>query len=235
MAISLDTSAVFAGDSTDVSSVTFSITVGAGSNHGLLVCTGQTDNDDTNRLVTGVTFNGVALTKLREQDNTTNNIAAGVWYLPACDEGTHDVVITAGGILAGLTGSAYSLFGASQSTTADANNGTSTSNAANASVDVTTVADNAWVFTACVMGGIAATITDNSTQDNELSDLNYNGTASDFASGTKGPNSPAGAVTGSWSDGVGGTTADWALCVVSIAPAVAATPTYPGYIGGGFF
>ena len=88
-------SSVFTG-STSVQ--TWSHVVGSFNNRLLVV--GVMGNDpSSDRFVTGVTYNGDAMTKLVEKDSNYN---VTLWYLIAPDTGTHDIVVThQGGVNSG--------------------------------------------------------------------------------------------------------------------------------------
>lgn len=145
MAIAFDASAT--GIATDVSSLTFSMTVASGSDRALLVSFGYYNRS---RSATGVTFNGDALTKLRRYDNGSAAATSEIWYLAAPDVGTYNVVITldaATGSGVEFVGTALSFTGVDQTTPLEADNGGTVVTGAHTahSGSVTTVTANAWV------------------------------------------------------------------------------------------
>lgn len=95
MAIAFDAASNSSGvDQTGVNSLTFSHTV-TGSNTILLVGASLRHDTGTGKTVTGVTFNGDAMTLV---DQDTNNWGGqeytSLWRLVNPDAGTHDIVVT---------------------------------------------------------------------------------------------------------------------------------------------
>ena len=216
--IALDSASKFAGDTTVVTSVAWNHTC-TGSNLVLVVLTAAQTATDANRPIDSVTYNGDALTKIREDDNAGDNITTGIWYLLNPDTGgAYEILVTAHGLETGLTAMAYSLTGVAQSGQPDAQNGTTGSNAASVSTTVTTVADNSWVLGICVMIGVVGTITDASSQSNTQTSLNFEMSTADAGTGTLGPKTPAGDVAVSWDDGGATGSPDWAISAASFSP-----------------
>lgn len=77
-------------------SITFSHTIGSGKNRVLLVGTHVEMGGNTENAVTGVTYGGVALTKIRHRYDNTNANAARVemWSLLNPASGTANVVVS---------------------------------------------------------------------------------------------------------------------------------------------
>lgn len=89
-----------------VSSVTLNHTVGSLTNGILVVGVARRTNTQANGVVSGVTYNGQALTQARTQEATNQAVntwgRADVWYLVNPASGAHDCVVTfAGTILQG--------------------------------------------------------------------------------------------------------------------------------------
>lgn len=99
---------------TGQSSLTWSHTVGAGTNRALVVAVGT--YSATARTVTGITYNGVALTKIDAQTAAleANNQSGELWVLAAPAVGTANVVVT-------FSGTADFCVGFAESYTGDAN------------------------------------------------------------------------------------------------------------------
>lgn len=130
------------------SSRTFSHTIPSGfSNTILIVGVSTQDSNHANMPITGITFNGVALTKVRHDEATGNN-RTELWYLKNPDVTTANVVITATGTLGELTGFALGFCNVDQTSPIDANNG-GTGASSSPSVSLTTVAANAWTVAIC--------------------------------------------------------------------------------------
>lgn len=115
--------------------LTFSVTVDAG-NPGLIVIVSREAN------LTGVTFNGDAMTQVRTQGGLGNIY---VFKLVNPDVGTHDVVVTGSGGN-NTTAAAIPFTGADQSTLTGADNGQISGSAGTtASTNITTTADGSVV------------------------------------------------------------------------------------------
>jgi len=98
--------------------------------------------------VTGITYNGVAMTLVNSYlTSTYNKLYSYILVAPAT--GTHDIVLTVanGGKFRGLIAASYT--GAAQSGQPDANNTNHTPSATSLTTSVTTVADNSWL----ILGG----------------------------------------------------------------------------------
>jgi len=202
------------------STLTWSHTVGSGSNR-LLVVGVFAMSYGALPSVSGVTYNGVAMTKARADDDFNGaGWESSVWILHNPPSGAHNVVATISNY--GTTvGMSVSYTGAQQSSTADAVNGQSGISAGTKTFTLTTVANNAWVFE--IIGGVdyssaptislAAAFTSRGTAT--LSPAAFGrATAGD----TNGPKTPAGGVTcGGTFSGAG--FYGYAITAVSFAPA----------------
>lgn len=135
MAIALDasSSAVGTGSTTTLSHTT------SGTNRLLFVSVYEATNAVN---CTGVTYNGVAMTKITQLILTDR--AASFWYLVAPATGANTVAITGVGAYT-IVLMAESFTGAKQTGVPDSSNTGSTASATTFSVSTTTVADNCWL------------------------------------------------------------------------------------------
>lgn len=138
MAIAYDSSST--GTANPGTSVTFPQTC-TGSN--LLLIVGIATNDTTDK-VTGVTYNGVAMTLLSAYQAATTNFYGFTYYLIAPDTGTHDIVASRSdsGVLAVMgasyTGVSQTGFPDSQATGSDATG--------DYTATTTVVSSNCWLW-----------------------------------------------------------------------------------------
>ena len=203
----------------NITSLTWSHTT-TGTNLLLVVGTFAKDGTDADRPVSDVTYGGVSLTKVREDDDTTINHTSGLWYLVNPATGANDVVVSfAGGTLqVGIAG-AMTFTGVKQTSPLDASNGGVQANAASISTTVTTVSDNAMVAASVNKVGSSPTSNDAGAGITERWDVDVTEASGNVSSGGHaGPKSPAGDQAMSWSQSVG-TTHDWAISAASFAPA----------------
>ena len=121
MAIAIDT-ATNSGVNASVSSFSWSHTVGSGTNRGLEVNLQFRDSSLADIGASGVTFNGVAMTKLKGHKDAAaaGNIGAEIWYLPAPSVGNLLIAVTLNGTCDHATGEALSLFNVQQVPVANA-------------------------------------------------------------------------------------------------------------------
>lgn len=188
-----------------VSSYSFNHTCGGGAD---LLVFGDSHLAVTDRTVDVVTFNTDPLTVVRS-DVQGGKSRATIYYMVAPDTGSaYSVAVTYSGNSTYGCGGVVSYSGAKQTGQPDAHNG-ATGGAGNATVDVTTSADNCWVFSVIQGNGLL-------TGDNtERWDVVQFGTISGGGSDTNAVKTPAGAQTMSWTIGVSD---DWALAGASFAP-----------------
>lgn len=187
-----------------VSTRTFNVTVPAGDSR-LLVCgTGARDATTTTLPVASVTFNGVALTKHREDIVTIpggpETLASSLWQLVAPPVGTFSVVVTWSGAVANYaTAWCLPLTGVHQTTPIAAVAGST------AGVDttpltgsITPTADQSWVIDAIVSAAdFGHTV--GAGQTSRSNRIVTGGASTDTVGGsTKGPISPAALTTMSW-------------------------------------
>jgi len=174
-------------------------------------------------LVYGITYHGVPLTKIRSETVTNPAImTVELWRLVNPDTGgAWDIVVD--WVAAGSghdasnhhVGASVSFTGVDQSYPIDAQNGeVGSSSGATTSIDVLTVADNAWVIDALAHFGNNVTANSPSTS---RSDRDSIGPGSDcFGVSTYGPKTPAGTVSMGWNTDDNGYT----HIAVSLKPAV---------------
>lgn len=166
--------------------------------------------------VSGITYNGVALALLKAQASVSGAVRAEEWGLAAPASGAHTVAVT---LSAGLDsiGGAVSFVNVQQtSPTEGANSATATNvGAADATVDITTVADRDMVVDVVATDDTAITVGGGQTSRN-----NVTGTLGSGAMSTEGVKTPAGVVTMSWSSV--GALATWSTVAVALRPVGAA-------------
>lgn len=192
---------------------------------------GVRDTAGDDRVVLSYTYNSVALTEIRTDDDDSIDIATAIWSLANPSTGANTAAITwDASILTASAGITISLTGVDQSSPNDANNGASGSSG-NSSVSVVTVADNAWIVDVMFTGeagssNIVAAGTDH-TERVEI-DLSLD----NICAGTTGPVTPAGSrnITWFW---IG--TEDWVITAASFKPAGGGGGTsVKDIIGSGF-
>lgn len=190
-AIVFDASSTAVNPTRGATSETWSHTVGNGANRYLTVFICR--NDDTTTAaddVTGVTYNGVAMTQLHKANGNANGrFAYGYIYgLANPASGANNVVVS----LTGSTGSrayctSHSYTGVKQTAQPDAT-ASATANNVTVSTNITTVADGAWVVAVALDqgpytgGGVLTARADNASGNTETS-LDSNGSVG--AAGSK--------------------------------------------------
>ncbi len=200
------------GEKASISSYSWGHTCGAGAN--LLVfgdshvTTGGNDYH-----VTGVTYNGAALTSVRSDVTTYINsyyYRSTIYYLLAPATGSSlTVSVSLGGTVFRAFGGVVSYSGAKQSGQPDANNGAASAAGGTPTVNVTTVVDNCWVFAVAIINGYFGS-SDNYSRWLVAGQFGYGG------ADTNGPVHPAGTQTMSWSGCNGGY---WAISAASFSVA----------------
>lgn len=112
--------------------------------------------DKTTDSITGITYAGVALTRIRAA--STTNTTSSLWYLLNPTSGTNNIIVTSSS-LQNFTAGGLSLTGARQFNQINASNGATGDGGGTpqtATVSVTSTLSNCWVVD-CVFGnGIAA-------------------------------------------------------------------------------
>ena len=179
---------------------TFSHTIGSGSNRLLVVLVATEDGTAADAVVSGVTYNGVAMTLVPSSRSThtgTGTNESAIFYLLNASlptAGAYNVQITTAGTT-DIIGSAISLFGVRQQAAEAVATNTSTVNTV--STNITTVTNGAWVLDVLSNGGSAnqafTTTTTGMVERTELASG-----AHSSATSTK-PTTTAGSTTMSWS------------------------------------
>jgi parallel beta-helix repeat protein len=178
----------------------FSHTISSGSNRLLVVLVATEDANAADAVISGATYNGVAMTLVPSSRSTltgTGTNESAIFYLlnaslPAA--GTYTVQITTAGT-SEIIGTAISLFGVRQQAAEAVATNTSTVNTV--STNITTVTNGAWVIDVLSNGGANnQAFTTTTTGMVERSDLAGGGHSS--ATSTK-PTTTAGSTTMSWS------------------------------------
>lgn len=216
-AIAFDTSVTL--QSTTGTSLTWSHTT-SGSNRLLFVYLRSTDQATDN--VTGVTYNGVAMTKI----NTITGDAfirrtTSTWILVNPAIGANNIVVS-GSPSAFISGMSASYTGVAQTGQPDAQT-TQNSGASPVSKAITTVANNSWVLVGSAM--------DNNTPTNNTGITFRQSTFNVAIGDSNAPVTPAGAYTMAAN---GGSSGSLVLLMVSIAPAVTTSSGDSMRMGMGF-
>lgn len=207
-----------------VSSTSWSHTVNTADNTILIVGSMIRGATAGNLPITGITYNAVALTKIRDDDDGVRRTE--LWYLFAPATGSNTVAVTyTGSISNNIAAFGISMTGVQQSAQPDAENGDTSG--ATPSTSVTTVADNSFIIDAYYDIEDPGPLTVGSGQT-VISNRAVNcAVGPDSAGGSReGPVTPVGATTMDWT---GGNT-DHAHSAASFSPAVAAG--VQGIIGG---
>ncbi len=196
----------------NISSYSWNHTCGASAN--LLVFGDAHYMAAVDQTVTAASYNSVAMTYVRSDyydPYGTGKIRTTIYRLLAPATGSaKSVAVTLSGTISGDgCGGVVSYSGAKQSGQPDAHNG-ATGKSTTASVIVTTVADNCWVFS--VVRAQAA-LTCGNTQRWLVNTV-------DGGSDTNAPKTPAGTQTMSWTPA---SSAEWVISAASFAPAVITT------------
>lgn len=135
-AIAFDNKAAATGSVT--SSVTFSHTT-SGSNRILFVAVTAANGDTT-----GVTYSGVAMTKINNTVVDNGVLYTSLWYLIAPATGANNVIVSTAGTA--VVGSSASYTGASQTGQPDASTTTGSATTASFASSVTSINDNSWTI-----------------------------------------------------------------------------------------
>lgn len=193
-----------------------------GSNRYLRVGVGMLSLAQT---VSGITYAGVAMTFIGAQASVSGAARVEIWGLVACSTGANNIEVTLTGAIASA-GVAKSYAGVHQTSPIEGLNGAQATNvgAADATVDITTVADNDWVVDVVATDDTAITVGAGQTQRN-----NVTGAGGSVADSDEGPKTPAGAVTMSWTNVAA--LATWATAGVALRPVAAANLGGPPTLG----
>lgn len=170
--------------------------------------------------VSGITYNGVALTRIGFVASVSGAIRSELWRLIAPATGAHSIAVTLSASLDSAA-CASSFTGVNQTTPTEAANTASATNvgAADATVDVTTLTDNDLVIDMVATSDTAITVGSGQTQRG-----NVTGTLGSGAMSTEAKASH-GAVTMSWT--AVGALATWSTVSCGLIPAV--VPAAPSH------
>ncbi len=183
--------------------------------------------NNSNQIVSTITYNGVGATKIDLQDDSgTNNRITELWYLIAPATGTHDVVVTYANEPSDFFSVGVTTYtGAKQTAQPDASgkNTSGASNVTSMAKSITTIADNCWIVGAASnLANGTLTVGDSGTTLRQSIYQRTVGGYELFQLDSNGAKTPA----GSYSTGinwVGNAQAN--IVVASIAPSVASGPT----------
>jgi len=171
----------------NTNSLTFSHSIGGSANR-ILIVTVSIENCGSTPTVTGITYNGKALTHAVSVDLTSGNDCRGrseLWYLLESDlpsAGSYDVVVTASASTEEIIAGAISLNDVAQQ--APEASSTSSNESTDAiSVNITTLTDGSWLVDS-VHSGNSGSYTPDAGQT-ERYDLQGVGTTSTHAASTK--------------------------------------------------
>lgn len=191
-----------------------------GSNRYLVVGIGMLSLAQT---VSSITYNSVAMSFLGAQSSVSGAARVELWGLIAPSTGSNAILVTlTGAINSGGVASSYT--GVHQSSPTEAFNSAQATNvgAADATVAVTTVADNDWVVDVVASDDTAITVGTGQTSRNNIA-----GTVGAVANSDEGPKTPAGAVTMSWTNV--GAAATWSIGGIALRPTTASSLNFiPG-------
>ena len=170
-------------------------------------------NNAATDTMTGVTYNGVAMTQSTNVKYSTANERLYLYYLAAPATGTHDIVAT-DGVTSELWCASASYTGAKQTGIPDATPVSAQTAGTSFNASVTPVASNCWVVSGC--GG----------QRNGTASTNLTGRAGNVTQGaaadSNGTVTAGSPYSGTWT--VSGSLRQLML-ITSIAPSIAAGPT----------
>lgn len=173
--------------------------------------------------VLSITYNSVVLSLIKAQSSAAGAVRSELWGLVAPATGSNTIAVTLSTGLDSI-GGADSYTSVEQTTPYEAANSATATNvgAADATVDVITVADNNWVIDNVATDDTAITVGAGQTSRN-----NVTGTLGSGAMSTEGPKTPAGTVTMSWTNVDALKT--WAIVAAGLRPVAAG----PGITLGG--
>lgn len=165
--------------------------------------------------VSSITYNSVNLSLIGVRASVSGAARVELWGLAAPSTGSNTIAVTLSGSIASAS-VATSLTGVHQTSPIEGFNSAQATNvgAADATVDVTTVADNDWTVDIVATDDTAITVGAGQTQRGNVTGVGGSGAMS-----TEGPKTPAGSVTMNWTDV--GALATWAIGSVAIRPITA--------------
>lgn len=221
MAVAFDTSG--SATTSDSTAITTSFTVVGAGSADMLVAVAAWTHNSTARTVSGVTYNGVALTQAAQVTNTNApNPGASMFYLASPATGANDLVTTIGANTDDIVHGFMSFSGcaATQTGTAASNTG---GGGTTASVTVTGVADGI-VVGVCGVNLLAAGISCDDTERVEATGAVNNNTTMNG-----GTTVATGSTSVDWTKTLGW---QWAAAGFPLEPAAAAGDPEGGLIGG---
>lgn len=162
--------------------------------------------------VTGITYGGAALTKLRHDVSASTTVRTEIWYLIAPATGINTVEVTlATGSVSGASATTYHNASPAQPDAQNGDTGVTGAGGGSASISVTTVTNNSVVIDAIATPDTVITVQSGQTQR-----ANITGAVGSLGQSEAGPKTPAGAVTMQWNDIAGLTS--WTMSGMSIKP-----------------
>lgn len=172
--------------------------------------------------VTGITYNSVPLIFLGAQSSVSGAARVELWGLVNPSLGANTIEVTLSGAIASAA-NASSYTGVHQTFPTEAFNSAQATNvgAADATVDVTTIANNDWVVDILATDDTAVTVGAGQTQTGNVSGAGGSGTMS-----YEGPKATPGAVTMSWTNVAA--LATWAIGAIGLRPIAASNPPSTG-------
>lgn len=162
--------------------------------------------------VSGITYAGINLIMIGAVASVSGAVRSEIWFLPNPATGANSIAVTLTASLDSI-GNAASFTGVHQAYPIEAFASATTTNvgAADATVNVTTVSDNDIVIDNVATDDTSITVGAGQTSRN-----NITGTLGSGAMSTEGRQTPAGAVTMSWTNV--GAAATWSTVAVGIVP-----------------
>lgn len=213
------------GAKTNTSSYSWSHTC-TGSN--LLLVVGVTVyNSLTDKTVTGITYNAKAMGSIRSDvDTSSYKVRSALYDLVAPDSGSsYTIAVTLSGTSTESVGGATSYTGAAQSGQPDNNNGNHNYNKLTATVTVSTIANNCWVFSV-VNDGYHKSLACGNTERWNVHVSNHFGGGSDTNSAVPASTNQ----TMNWTIGNDGGNVGWAISAASFAPLAVGTAVLTGTV-----
>jgi hypothetical protein len=235
MAIAIDTTGN-SGTLAGVSAGTLSFTMGAVTDGILMLLSAVRDTASaTDGTITGATYRGTALTKIREDIQTASplNEFSAIWYILNPSSGTGNLIVTYSGAVNSVTFGAASFSGVDQITPIAGSAGGTGVNPGTATPETQSVAINTTSANEYLVGVTFNTTSNGTRPLTEGADqtriflLGPGSNGDSSAASYKGAGA-AGAKTFSYTwDGAGNANQGWAMSVAALNPAVAAgaTPT----------
>lgn len=162
--------------------------------------------------VSSVTYNSISMAFIGAVASVSGAVRTELWGLAAPTVGSNSVTVTLSTGIDSASG-AVSFTGTKQTSSTEGLNTATATNvgAADATVNVTTVADNDWVIDNVATDDTAITVGTGQVQR-----TNVTGTLGSGAMSTEGPKTPAGSVTMSWTNVAA--LATWSTAAVALKP-----------------